>query len=132
MKPMLAVCAIFAVIAVTGAALPATGDQDQDLEARVAALEKRVKAIENDKAVLESKLAAQGELLQAVYTWFRELPRAGERLNERLENARKWGFLMAGPNPRAKQEVLDGLEEFLTRIVSANPAKPTRKQGQPR
>ncbi len=95
-----------------------------ELQDQLEDLAKRVTQLESAKLSLEIKVKTQGELLGEIYGWMRTLPAASEALRGSLETAKKNGFAKAGPNPRAKNNLLDGLKEFAKALSASNPAKP--------
>ena len=127
--PLLTIPLLLAFRPVAGAG----ADLPQDLGDRVAALEARVVELEaktadmelltKSNAVLEQKAAAHEELLRGVYAWLRTLPAATQGLVAKVDSARENGFEKAGPNPRAKTDVLEGLRAFARSLNAANPTK---------
>ena len=93
----------------------------------VAALEKRVAELEALNKGLVERMDAQQELIDRAYAWMKSLPAAGSMLQEKVAAARRDGFEKAGPNPRSKKAVLDGLHDFAAALSTANPAAPKPK-----
>lgn len=93
----------------------------------VAALEKRVAELEVLNKGLSERLDAQQELIDRAYAWMKGLPAAGSMLQQKVAEARRDGFEKAGPNPRSKKAVLDGLHGFAAALANGNPAAPKPK-----
>lgn len=96
----------------------------QDAQDENDELRRRVRKLEEHMALVDANLANHQELLKGIFGWFRELPTKCTTLDESMDNARKNGFEYAGPNPRAKSNVLDGLKSFAKSLRNGNPAFP--------
>ena len=94
-----------------------------ELADRVAALETKVKKLEEERAKMMGDLALHQELLGKVFAWFRGLPELCTALDKAMLSARDNGFEKAGPNPRAKRDVLEGLRAFAAGVDAKNPTK---------
>lgn len=109
--------------------------QDEDPPAGsdpISDLEQRVEALEKANGELTARLQAQEELLAKAYAWMKSLPGAGAALRAKVEEARRDGFEKAGPNPRSKKAVLDGLAAFAGAMSAANPAASPKSPENPR
>ena len=100
--------------------------QDETAQ-KLAELTKRVEKLESEKATMEVKMKAQSALLADIYGWLRTLPETCTALDQALSNAQKNGFEKAGPNPRAKKQVIRGLKSFAMSLNAGNPAKAKKK-----
>lgn len=101
-----------------------------ELDKKIEALTKRVDQLESDKTTLTLKNETQAALLGEIYGWLRTVNTACESLDASMDSARTNGFEKAGPNPRAKKEVLKGLQTFAANLRATNPttAKKTAKK----
>ncbi|MEE9392919.1 MAG: hypothetical protein V3W41_10480 [Planctomycetota bacterium] len=94
--------------------------QDQELAKRVADLERELASSREALAAVEKRVANMD-------AWFKRLPVACKALNGKMDEARKSGFEFAGPNPKAKAAVLDGLKSFAAALEKPPGAKATGK-----
>ncbi len=132
--PSILLAALFCLSALflaTGQSVSGSDDQrplkNEAVRQTLEDLTKRVEKLEADKAVLEVKIKAQAKLLGQIYAWLRSVPEACAALEASVLEARKNGFEKAGPNPRAKRNVLEGLRSFADALNAKNPAKATIK-----
>lgn len=103
-----------------------TAVQDEIVK-KLEVLTKRVDQLENEKMALQLKNKTQAQLLGEIYRWMKAVSSACEGLDASVQTARENGFEKAGPNPRAKKEVLSGLENFAGAVRSSNPTTPRKK-----
>ena len=122
----LSVLTIFAaLVLLVGFAAPRDANT-QDLDERITALEKQVKDLKTSNQKLELSVNTHQDILAQVFGWFRELNGACVGLAASMDTARQNGFEKAGPNPRAKTAVLDGVKGFAQALQASNPA-PTKR-----
>lgn len=114
-----------ALVLLVGFASP-RDTRTQDLEERIQALEAQVQELKAGRETVEQNLKAHQDILAQVFGWFRQLDGACNALNGSMDSARRNGFEKAGPNPRAKTNVLDGLKIFAQTLKAGNPAPKVR------
>ena len=126
----------------SGAPVPSLQDQDlaervskleevaQSLTTRVTVLEAALARSEENEGVLLRRLEKSEQILVGVLDWFARLGPAGESLIAAMNSAREHGFEMAGPNPRSKTAVLEGLKSFAADLQAANPVRPPEKKNE--
>ncbi|MEZ6196284.1 MAG: hypothetical protein R3F20_11260 [Planctomycetota bacterium] len=115
-----------ALLALGGPAL-APAPAPQDLGEQVAALEKQVLEAQTARQELELRTKKLEDDLATVQAWLGGLPAALTALDGKMNDARRDGFEAAGPNPRAKKAVLDGIKSFaatLSQGLKPAPEKP--------
>lgn len=125
-KPLIPLCALL----LFGAAQVST-PAPQDLEEKVTLLEKRLAEADEARAEQGRRLAALEESQARTQAWFQSLGPALNALHGKMDEARKNGFEKAGPNPRAKKAVLDGIQSFsksLSPKASAPETAATRRR----
>lgn len=93
-----------------------------DVEARLRKLEQRVDKLEAEKAVMELTVQSHKKLVKDIYAWMGSLPGAADKLAASMDQARQLGFTYAGANPKAKENVLDGVKDFADAMKDGNPA----------
>jgi hypothetical protein len=113
MKSMLPLCALLL------AGSFSFTDSPQDLGERVEKLEKQLLAADARDLVQAKQIADLQEAQARTAAWFKGLPPALEALNQKMDDARRDGFEKAGPNPRSKKAVLDGIKAFTRSIAPA-------------
>ncbi len=133
MRPIIFIASALALLLVAfnpgsrAAESPATTLAPQDeLTERVKKLEERVDKLESEKAALELSVAAHQKLLKDTFSWLASLPKAADALSDGMDQARKLGFEAAGPNPKAKAEVLESLKGFARALNAGNPASTSK------
>ncbi len=100
----------------------------QDLEARVVLLEKKVAALESARQELEAQVLGHETKLAKQAAFFARMVSLTQSLEQQIEDAKKKGFLAAGPNPAAKEALLDGLTTFSEGLRQASPVAPAAKK----
>ena len=105
-------------------------DSGPDLPTRVKTLEEKVaemqKAIDlgsEQRLMLTQALQEEKSRGDELADSLDKIGAAARKLIERIEASRTGGFLMAGPNPDAKKELLDGLQSFAQSVDAARAAK---------
>ena len=124
-KSMLPLCALLLAGSI------GIGDAPQDLGEKVQALEKQLAEAQLRDAEQTKRLEALETAQARTEAWFRGLPPALEALHGKMAQARKDGFEKAGPNPRSKKAVLDGIQAFSRALAPVLPTpepKPERRR----
>lgn len=104
-------------------------ENPQDLGERVEKLEKQLEAADAQSEEQAKQIASLQEAQALTSAWFKGLPPAIAALNEKMDQARRDGFEKAGPNPRSKKAVLDGIKSFAHSLA---PAKIEAEKAAPR
>ena len=100
----------------------------QDLAAEVKELRTRVEKLEEGARRSEAATKLQDEKIVALQSFVKALPQACQGLDQRMDSARANGFEEAGPNPKAKTDVLEGLKGFAKALNTANPYAPKAEE----
>ena len=129
MTRMPSVLAVFGVVALTvlltGAAMVAAPQkpQEEPLEARVARLEKELKAVKTNAAAKEQRIALLEAELSHFGTFLKKLEKAGSSLDSGVSDASSKGFT-AGAIPAASREALLASLRKLAGDLSAAAKRP--------
>ncbi len=124
---------IVGVLALSTVQASPKGFSVQDLEARVVLLEKRVKELEASHEQLETQVQNHKAMLAKQAVFFERMVGLTRSLEKQIEDAKKKGFLAAGPNPAAKEALLTGLTTFSEGLRQASPVPPpAKKDNRPR
>ncbi|HGY91384.1 MAG TPA: hypothetical protein ENK43_09450 [Planctomycetes bacterium] len=119
---------IVGVLALSTVQASPKGFSVQDLEARVVLLEKKVKDMEASHQQLAAQVERHKTMLAKQAVFFERMVALTQSLENQIEEAKKKGFLAAGPNPAAKEALLTGLTTFSQGLRQASPIPPPAKK----
>ena len=119
--PIALLCA-FALATTTGTA-GAPEFTTQDLAEKVASLETKLDELSKAHETLTAAHAALEKEHEALGKTVDGWANSAKALQSAVKDAESQGFLMAGPNPKAKKSLLDGLQGFAGKMAAAAKAE---------
>lgn len=125
-KSLLPAFALLGIVVAT--ALRPLPQEEDDLKAQVAALQKALKVQEAGLLAHERALKESHDRLASVESWFRNLPAAVMALETGVSEAEQQGFTNAGANPRAREALLSGLRNLATGLKANVPTPKAAKE----
>ena len=107
---------------------PQEDPQIVELKKTVESMKLQIVELNSNNESLKIRLDTHETLLKSTFAWLRALPEVTKSLEDSVASARKNGFEGAGPNPRAKTDLLNGIEAFARTLNKANPVSPPKKK----